>query len=233
MAKGDEIPKTNPAEIEKLIEQIRGTNLEPGVKDKIERLLRTVLLLVEVLQRKNTSIKKLRELIFGKRTERYQKRKSELAEKAGESGKADEADDQRPKAEDRAGEREKKKGHGHRSAEDYSGARVVKCFHGHLKVGDACPASLCGGRLYDLKEPTSLLQFTGQPLIQVTNYERQVLRCAKCQGRYEAPLPEGVAKERYDATCDATIALMRYGAGLPWYRQAGLQAMGGLPLLGL
>jgi hypothetical protein len=47
MAKGEEIPKTSPAEIEKLIEQIRGTNLEPGAKDKIERLLRTVLALLE------------------------------------------------------------------------------------------------------------------------------------------------------------------------------------------
>jgi len=57
-----------------------------------------------------------------------------------------------------------------------------------------------------------------------------VLRCAKCQERYEAPLPEGVADERYDASCDATIALMRYGAGLPWHRLSGLQAMGGVPL---
>jgi hypothetical protein len=39
-----------------------------------------------------------------------------------------------------------------------------------------------------------------------------------------------VTEERYDASCDATIALMRYGAGLPWYRQAGLQAMGGAPI---
>jgi len=39
MGKGEEIPKTNPAEIEKLIEQIRGTNLEPGAKEKIERLV--------------------------------------------------------------------------------------------------------------------------------------------------------------------------------------------------
>jgi hypothetical protein len=98
-----------------------------------------------------------------------------------------------------------------------------------LNAGDACPGR-CGGRLYDLNEPTSLLQFTGQPLIEATNYERVVLRCAKCQQRYEAPLPEGVAEERYDASCDATIALMRYGGGLPWYRQAGLQAMGGVPL---
>jgi hypothetical protein len=51
MAKGEEIPKTNPAEIEKLIEQIRATNLEPGAKEKIERLLRTVLALLELLQR--------------------------------------------------------------------------------------------------------------------------------------------------------------------------------------
>src|SRR5215211_1300767 len=85
MAKGEEIPRTNPAEIEKLIEQIRGTNLDQGAKDKIERLLRTVLSLLELLQRKNTSIKKLRELIFGKRTERHQARKAEDGEKPDES----------------------------------------------------------------------------------------------------------------------------------------------------
>jgi len=28
-----------------------------------------------------------------------------------------------------------------------------------------------------------------------------------------------VADERYDASCDATIALMRYGAGLPFMRE--------------
>src|SRR5262249_2992148 len=100
MAKGDETPRTNPADIENLIEQIRGTNLEPGAKEKIERLLRTVMPLVELLQRKNTSIKKLRQMIFGKRTERQQSRKAERQEKAPESEKSD---DGRPKA---AGERD-------------------------------------------------------------------------------------------------------------------------------
>jgi hypothetical protein len=37
MAKEDETPGANPAEIENLIKQIRGTNLEPGAKEKIER----------------------------------------------------------------------------------------------------------------------------------------------------------------------------------------------------
>jgi transposase len=237
MSKEDETPRTNHAEIENLIEQIRGTNLEPGAKEKVERLLRTVLTLVELLQRKNTSIKKLRQMIFGKRTERHQARKAEGQEKVDESEKADDggsraAGDQDPRADLRAiesGEKTKRKGHGHRAASDYSGARVVKCRHECLKTGDGCPAS-CGGRLYDLNEPAALMQFTGQPLITATRYERAALRCAKCQQRYIAPLPEGVKEERYDATCDATIALMRYGGGLPWHRQAGLQAMGGMPL---
>jgi hypothetical protein len=51
MAKGEKILKTNPAEIWRLIEQIRGTNLDRGAKDKIERLLRTVMALLELLQR--------------------------------------------------------------------------------------------------------------------------------------------------------------------------------------
>jgi len=154
MAKEDETPRTNPAEIENLIEQIRRTNLEPGAKEKIERLLRTVLTLVELLQRKNTSIKKLRQMIFGKRTERYQTKKAEDQEKVDES---EISDDDRPKAsvdqdaraERFASERKDKpkwKGHGHRAASDYSGARIVKCRHERLKVGDNCPSS-CGGRL--------------------------------------------------------------------------------------
>jgi len=236
MAKEEEIPRTNPAEIEQLIEQIRSTNLEPGAKEKVERLLRTILLLVELLQRKNISLKRLRALLFGKRTERQPLNKAAGQAQVAASGKAD---DDRPPAADaqalRAGrsasaEQPRRKGHGRRAAAAYSGAKVVHCRHAHLRVGDDCPAPLCGGRLYDLNEPTALLQFTGQPLLTATQYEREVLRCAKCQQRYVAPLPAGVQAERYDATCDATIALMRYGGGLPWYRQAGLQALGGVPL---
>jgi transposase len=237
MAKEDETPRTNPAEIESLIEQIRGTNLDPRARDKVERLLRTVLSLAELLQRKNASIKKLREMIFGKQTERHQARKTEGREKVDESAKSDDgqpkaAGDQDARAELRAigsEDKPKRKGHGRRAASDYSGVKIVNCRHERLKAGDDCPAS-CGGRLYDLKEPRALMQFTGQPLITATKFEREALRCAKCQQRYVAPLPEGVNEERYDATCDATIALMRYGGGLPWHRQAGLQAMGGMPL---
>jgi len=70
MAKNDELPQTNPAEIESVIKQIQASNLEPSTKDKAERLLRTVMVLLNLLERKNISIKRLRDLVFGRRMEK-------------------------------------------------------------------------------------------------------------------------------------------------------------------
>lgn len=92
MAKGEEIPKTNPTEIEALIARVRQSNIEQRDVELIERLLRTVLVLVNLLQRKNISIKKLRDLVFGRRTEKRKTPDAESEEKpeAGE-GKPQEA----------------------------------------------------------------------------------------------------------------------------------------------
>jgi len=78
VAKGEEIPKTNPSEIENLIEQIRGTNLEPGSKEKIERLLRTVLVLVELLQRKIPPSKSCFRLSTGKAPRGIKRRRQRI-----------------------------------------------------------------------------------------------------------------------------------------------------------
>src|SRR5262247_4487892 len=194
MANRDDIPRTTSAEIEHLIEQLRGANLDQGSKDKIERLLRTVLTLAELLQRRNISIKKLRQMIFGRRTEKHHGKKAEGKDQKSEFGPTENESTKASGSPDAQGEQNSakrtekshRKGHGRRAASEYSGAKKVHCRHGQLKAGDSCPSPLCGGRLYDLNEPTILLQFTGKPLITAANYEREVLRCAKCQDRYVA-----------------------------------------------
>src|SRR5262249_30117773 len=57
--KGKEIQKTTPAEIEAAIDRVKQSNIEQRDVELIERLLRTVLVLVKLLERKNISIKKL------------------------------------------------------------------------------------------------------------------------------------------------------------------------------
>jgi hypothetical protein len=70
MTQKEEIPQTEPAEIEQLIEQVKQSNLEQSAVDKLERLLRLILRLVELLQYKNVSLKRLRTMVFGPRTEK-------------------------------------------------------------------------------------------------------------------------------------------------------------------
>jgi transposase len=241
MAKGEEIPKANAKEIEALIERVRKYDIERRDAELIERLLRTVMMLLNLLERKNLSIRKLRAMIFGPRTEKRKgadpasEKNAEPAEeeKSGEPQTATRneitAAINREEAVESV-EKPRRKGHGRRPASAYSSAKVVSCRHENYKAGDHCPDPLCQGRLYNRNEPTMLLQFTGQPLITATKYEREVLRCSACLEQYVAPLPAGVEDERFDATADATIALMRYGGGMPWYRQSGLQAMCGVPL---
>ena len=54
-------------------------------------------------------------------------------------------------------------------------------------------------------------RLTGQPLVGATRYEQEVLRCSACQERFTAPLPAGVRPEKYDETCDVSLALAKYG----------------------
>jgi transposase len=231
MAKDPQIPKTNPDEIEALIERLEQHKLDRRDEELIKRLLRFVLVLVDLVERKNLSIKQLRKMIFGWRTEKRRpvgKGEKKAGSEAEDEGTATaEAEAKAPSAHER---KPAIKGHGRKPASAYSGAKVVICRHQEYQAGDRCPDPLCDGHLYQLNPPNSLIQFTGRPLIEATKYRREVLRCWNCQSRFEAPLPEGVTEEKYDATCDATIALMKYAGGLPWYRQARLRESCGVPL---
>lgn len=107
---------------------------------------------------------------------------------------------------------------------------MVTCSDPQWRPGCACPDRLCPGTLYDTRSPNRFLQFTGQPPVAATRFDQIVLRCSACQCRYEAPLPEGIAPERWTASADVSIVMARYAAGLPFYRLAKLQAAFGVPL---
>jgi hypothetical protein len=179
MAKNDELPQTTPAEIESVIKRIQASNLEPSTKEKAERLLRTVMVLLNLLERKSISIKRLRDLVFGRRTEKRKQlsgspRKENEEDREKHEGKINQGGVSERSESERESKPDKK-GHGRRASEGYAGAKKVECRHGELKAGDRCPGWQCGGRLYDLNEPKMLLQFTGQPLITATRYEQEVL----------------------------------------------------------
>lgn len=122
------------------------------------------------------------------------------------------------------------KGHGRNGADAYQGAAVVDVEHPELNPGDICPAEACGGRLYEMSEPGTLVRVTGAPLASATRYNLQKLRCGICEIVYTAPVPEGVSDKKYDANFIAMLMINRYFMSVPLYRQDRLQSYLGIPL---
>jgi hypothetical protein len=223
------------AEVERLIEQAREGKLDAAAQKRIVPLLRTLLWLQHSLLETRISLAKLKKILFGKRTEKPKRKPRQPPEGEEESDPASVA--QLP-AVDAAGkparigtELEKpppRSGHGRRGATDYPGAPRRFCPHDTLAVGDRCP--VCErGRLYRL-EPLVRLRFTGQPLVSVTRYELERLRCGACGALWIGHMPPEAGQETYDVSLKVTLTLAHYHLGLPFKRIESLQNLVGMPL---
>jgi len=242
MADSNKVPQINPAEIEILIEKIEQNKLDERERRLIVAILRTFLYVVAQLQEKKITLLKLKEMIFGRKSEKSKKEKekekpvegeNETAE-GGREGSGAEGQSHEPRNEKRESDGARpapgKRGHGRNPVSAYPGARKVRCKHSQLKPGQSCPLSTCQGRIYPVIRPHQFPQFTGQPAITVTIYEQDVLRCNDCGKEYEAPLPDGVSPKKYDETADAAIAINKAQLGTPYNRSAVLQRDCGMPL---
>lgn len=239
MAKHDDIPTTSPAEIEALIERLKQSQLAPRDVQLVERLLRLALSMATLLQQKNASIKRLKRLLFGPRTDKRAATATQVEDKAKAPATEQPADvssaETRPSTSETeqaslAQARPARKGHGRMGAAAYTGAQVVRCQHATLEPGDKCLDPFWHGQLYDTNAPTVFVQLTGQPIVGATTYQRQVLRCSACQERFTAALPAGVSEQKYEATADVALVLAKFAGGIPFYRLARLQASCGVPL---
>ncbi len=240
MAESDKIPQIDPAEVEILIQKIEQNKLDERERRLIAALLRTFLYIVAQLQEKKITLLKIKDMIFGPKSEKNKKekekdgkdgdQKSEGGSGGGESSEQS-REPRNEKGESGGGELgTAKRGHGRNPVSAYPGAKKVRCRHRELQSGHDCPDLRCEGRVHPVLRPHQFTQFTGQPAITVTIYEQEVMRCNDCGKEYEAPLPEGVSAKRYDETADAAMAIIKSGLATPYNRSAALQRDCGMPL---
>ena len=208
---------------------------EEALDEKDAALIRAVFdsyaYVTELVEDKNTSIRRLRQLLFGACTEKTdsvvgQKPKTPAASSPhGATADADLADG--------AGNSDESdtmaaKGHGRNGAVAYRGAERIDVRHPSLRAGDPCPA--CGeGTVYD-KAPGVLVRITGQPPLAAKIYRLQKLRCHLCGQVFTADAPAEAGQTKYCATAGSMIGLLKYGSGLPFNRLEGLQGDLGVPL---
>ena len=107
-------------ELDALITRVESGCLKAGDADIIKAMVDAVKSLSQAVNDKATSIKKLLKMIFGSKTEK--KKSPSKNEKSGATT-----------------QKEKKKGHGKRSADEFTGADKVAIAHDTLSHKDPCP----------------------------------------------------------------------------------------------
>lgn len=204
----------NMEELEALLERAREA-VGPKGYEKLKAAIGTLAHLTQLLEDKKMTIKRLRQMLFGARSE---KTHTVLKKKNPKGGGG--------RNKDGTG---KKRGHGRNGSSSYDGADKIWIGHQSLKAGDPCPGCR-KGKVYQQARPVTLVRIVGQPPIGATVYERESLRCNLCGEVFKAEAPAGVGKDKYDDTSASMIALLKYGSGLPFYRLQRLQSSVGIPL---
>jgi hypothetical protein len=194
----------------------------------LDRVITTLVLVLECLQKKSMSIRRLLRMIFGPKTESSRnllpkdkvkdKEKEQAAAAKGQSSGSAGADP--PSG--------KRKGHGRNGAEDYPGAERVVVAHQSLQAGDPCP--LCpGGRLYDTRQPALFIRVIAQPIFRATIYELMRLRCNLCGAVFTAQAPAEAGATKYSEEVPSMLAILCYGNGMPLTRIESMQLGFGVP----
>jgi hypothetical protein len=172
----------------------------------------TITTLMSELQLEGVTLARLRRLFLGKTSEKTADVLGDDEKKAPPDEGGKEGD--KPPADDGEQAGSKARGHGKNGAAAYTGATRKKVAHETMHRGDKCLGCM-RGKLYPMKEPTTLLRVHGMAPISATIWECDRLRCNACGGVFTAPAPAGVGAEKYDESAASMVAMLRYGVGVP------------------
>jgi hypothetical protein len=106
-------------------------------------------------------------------------------------------------------------------ASDYTGAETTEVKHAEFKPGDDCPE--CDrGTLYE-QTPGLVVRVKAASPFTATIHELEKLRCGLCGVIFTAEPPVGGGSKKYDDSVGSLIALLKYGAGMPFCRLEKIQ----------
>ena len=208
-SKAPEIRSVSAAQLAELLVGLRKL-LPDALYEQVAGLLETLQWVMEIIERKKTTISRLQRWIFGGSTEKT----GNLFPKESPASKA----------------REPVRGHGRNGVNQYAGALRVEVSHPSLRAGDACPECPEGKGRLGPRQPSIIVRVTAQPIFSATVFELQQLRCNLCGRVFTAPAPPEAGTAKYDPNVGLMLGLLRYGNGLPHYRMEKMQKDFGVPL---
>jgi len=236
--------------LEEILRRLDAKELDADDYETIKAVIGAYVYLFNAVGDKDTTIRRLRQMLFGAKTEKTSAvtgglkdaesvpvpaeakdaTESSAATEAESRAKADAEAPTEAHAENDSQASRQGQGHGHNGADAFTGAEKIEVRHESLQPGDPCPK--CEqGTLYDTRRPGVLVRLVGQAPVKALVYYLQKLRCNPCGAIFTAKSPEGVdPEEKYDPTVGSMIALLKYGYGMPFHRQETLEGHLGIPM---
>jgi len=202
-------------ELQSILKHAKELGLPDKECENLQALIQSYALLLDEIGDKEATIARLRQLVFGAKTES----KANVKKRAGKAPPSDE-EPEKP--------RPKRPGHGRTPAEAYTGTERVKIPHATLEPGGVCGEACCGGTVYAYK-PRLIVRIRGVAPFGGTTYEQGRLRCGLCGKIVAAEMPPEVGEKKFDETVASMAAVLRYGNGLPMNRIEDLQKSMGVP----
>ncbi|MFV1958238.1 MAG: hypothetical protein ACC662_02370 [Planctomycetota bacterium] len=136
-------------ELRSIIERSREGELSDEDREKLWSVIESYALLLGEIKDKEATIGRLRQLVFGAKTES----KANVKRRTGKAPPGDgDAEPKKP--------RPKRKGHGRIPAEAYTGTERVAIPHATLEPGGVCSEACCAGTLYAYK-PRLIVRIRG------------------------------------------------------------------------
>ena len=185
-------------EINKRIDQIESLDIDNDLRAFMLEAMDALISLDKIVGMKDTTILRLRK-IFNK-----------TMEKTATTPKQDDPNSPHPRGNN----------NGKNGQKDYPTAQRVCHEHESLKAGEQCPE--CGkGTLYKY-EPGIYIRITGSAPLKAIVHETEKFRCNACLTIFEANF-EGKNKPKYDEGAHAIVAVLKYGASVPYCRLEKIQ----------
>ena len=160
----------NTQQLDDLLNRAATNTLRDEDTELMQNIFESYTRFFEIVRDKNSSIARLRKMMFGASSEKTDK----VVGETEESTDPTDSDDASGEPPDGNGDADSDKppsrppGHGRRGADEYAGGRRLEVPHPTLAAGDACPE--CDqGTLYQ-KKPGLLVRFVGQAPLQATVY---------------------------------------------------------------
>lgn len=230
-------PPKDPIEISAeqasiLISKIKNNDLDKADQRVLFQIILMFLWLQYALRETRISLKKIKKLVFGQKSEKQNRNTSDGTTDSGDDNKFpnDKASsDNNKKTSDSSKTSPRTGGSGCLGKDAYTGAETIHCPHPDHERGDICP-KCHKGSLFRMKDPGTEIRLFSQGLIQAIIYFLERYRCSACGAIFKAPMPDDVVNKKYDDSAKVALAIMHYYMGLPFKRIELYQKMKGIPL---